>query len=147
MMKTWIVFFGAIFSLQIFAVEESVVLLYTGQEEGEYEAYYSCTYAREQAQRYMTLMGLIDQEIHCDGGLISAPHNVKVMKLTMNFNLPQNLKKEVEIKSDHLFTACALNTRIINELLNDLPQIKVLQKRARCGDPKNPFFYKLDLNF
>jgi len=144
-MKKWI--FPLLFSFSVFATEQEVQFTYLGTEE-DYEAYYACSYAKEMAEKYLKIMGVTDIEVLCTGGLRGPYDWQDPLKLTASFNYPsvtQSQVQTVEIKSDYLFTACAMNTRMIKKFIEAIPNISVVEKRDRCGDPKNPFYFKLNI--
>ncbi|GEM_PF-6532437 len=138
--------FQAIFfaSFTAFSAEQEVQFIYYGTEE-DYEAYYACSYASDQADIYLKSMGATDIKIDCKGGLRGPYDWHDPLKLVASFNYAP-LSQEVEIKSDHLFTACAMNTRMIKEFVKVIPGVSILEKRDKCGHPRNPFYFKLLIN-
>lgn len=130
-----------LFSPLTYALERSVVFDYTGKENG-YEAYYACSWAVEEAHRYLKVLGTADVTVECDGGIIPSDPS-RPMKLTASFNVLPPETQIIEVKPDPWFTTCSLSSRMIKAFLTVMPHLTIIEKRDRCSHPRNPFYFKL----
>ena len=140
-MKKWLFQLLVLSSFSVMSAEEEVLFTYLGTEEG-YEAYYACSYAQEQAELYLKGLGAKDIKLECSGGLRGPYDWHDPLKLRASFNMTP-VEGEVIFKSEHLFTACAMNTRLIKKIIEVVPGITLLEKRDKCGHPRNPYYFKL----
>lgn len=135
----FIIFF--LISFNLFAEQTNYHLTYIGNEFG-YEAYYSCKYAKEQLLEFAKTLSIKVSGIECSGGLVDVFQKPPI-ELDAKVEYLGNSGDSIEIKSDLQFSACPLNTMILDELISKVPDYRISLRTAECKTPRSLFYYFL----
>lgn len=128
------------------AFATSISFTYFGNEGGR-QTYYACSYAEDQAQSYLELLGATNIDVRCSGG-ISNGWSMQPVSLRASYDLPVVVGtsvEAVEIKGDSFNPACGLNVRIIKEALKTFTNVEVVKKDDSCAFATSNYFYKLNI--
>ena len=119
---------------------------YFGNQGGN-QTYYACSYAEDQTESYLELLGATNIDVSCSGG-ISSNWSMQPVSLRASYDLPEvtgTSVESVEIKGDYSNPACGLNVRIIKEILKTLTNVEVLKKDDSCAFATSNYYFKLNV--